>query len=385
MNKEELDLLFERYLQGKCNTEEIAQVEYLLDAYDNEMDNWGHLDDDSRKTFLSTLYLQIRESISSYEQRAFQVRNKFKIYPLYIAASILLCLSIAIYFYQSGKGMRLQELELATRWVKPGSNKAVLTFADGRTINLNDAKNTVVADAGKLSYDDGTAVGAEGLPASGLQISTPRGGTYSVVLADGTKVWLNASTTLKFPASFAGLTNRKVSLIGEAYFEVAKDKKIPFVVQSKGQEVEVLGTHFNINCYPDEGNVKTTLLEGLVKVKAGSGNLGLTSVKNEKLLKPNQQAVLMGNYPIKILEVDPTEAVSWKNGQFTFKSESLGTIMRKIERWYNVDMIYQDDLKDLKLTGTISRFENVAGVFKMLEATGEVHFKAEGGKIIIYK
>lgn len=382
MNKKELDQLFERYLQGNCNTEEKAQVDYLLDTYDNETNSWQHLDEGNRKTFLNTLYLHIRQSISSYEQRAFQVRNRFKIYPLGIAASILLCLSIGIYFYQSGTRARFEELKLATREIKPGSNKAILTFADGKSIHLKDAKSGMMTNAGELSYGDGTNVQAEGRPVSTLQISTPRGGTYLVVLSDGTKVWLNASSTLNFPGSFAGLANRNVNLTGEAYFEVAKDKRIPFTVLSNGQEVEVLGTHFNINGYADETTVKTTLLEGSVKVRTKNMS-GL--VVNEQLLKPNQQAVFTRNYLLKVLEVDPAEAVSWKNGQFTFKSEALGVIMRKIERWYNIDVVFKDDLKELKLTGTISRFENVAGVLKMLEATGEVQFKAEGNKIIVYK
>jgi transmembrane sensor len=231
-----------------------------------------------------------------------------------------------------------------------------------------------------LSYNDGTEI-KESKPTSLLTIITSHGGTYQVRLSDGTKVWLNATSTLKFPSSFVKSKHRKVELIGEAYFEVEKDKTMPFIVASKGQEVEVLGTHFNVNSYPDEASTKTTLLEGSVQVSVVNAKT-LRQVP-PSILRPGMQFIFTSSgVRIQQLE-DPEEAISWKSGYFTFNREYLDEVMRKMSRWYSVDVVYKNEqIKSIPFSGTITRFANVSEVLKMLELTGKVKFTIEGKNII---
>jgi transmembrane sensor len=293
--------------------------------------------------------------------------------------------------------------------VMAGLNKVMLTLANGGHIALNDAKKGVVIDGSNLTYSDGTAVAgrryvSEAGRGTALAISTSNGGMYQLTLPDGTKVWLNAASSLTFPASFAGANQRRVELTGEAYFEVAKNKKMPFIVESKGQEIEVLGTHFNVSAYGNEGSVKTTLLEGSVRVTP--------SYRSEKCLKspdpssldplemiksngaqlmqaqavvltPNHQAILTGA-ELRVKEVVADEAVAWKNGEFIFRNMSLENIMKVVARWYDMDVSYQStNAGKALLGGTISKSSKIAEVLKTLEVTANVHFKLDGRKITV--
>lgn len=305
------------------------------------------------------------------------------------AAAILIFISLGIYFYSnySDKPEREYADIDIKKEITPGGNKAILTLADGSKISLTDANNgdiakqagiriTKTAD-GQLIYTilDATS---EALTLVYNTIETPRGGQYQIILPDGTKVWLNAASSLKYPASFASLKERRVELNGEAYFEVAKDKNHPFIVKTDKQEVEVLGTHFNINTYADEPAVKTTLLEGLVKVSQ-------LTTHNSQFLKPGQQSVLTDN-GISVSEVNTEEVIAWKNGYFRFDDEKLGSIMRKIARWYDVDVTWQDETLKNELFGAVTtRFANVSSLLKMMEQTGDVEFNIEDGKIIVSK
>jgi len=201
------------------------------------------------------------------------------------------------------------------------------------------------------------------------------GGEYQVVLADGTKVWLNALSSIRFPTSFKG-SERKVEITGEAYFEVAKNARMPFRVIGGSQTVEVLGTHFNINAYPDESAVATTLLEGSVKVAMHDGQA--------KVLKPGEQALIFKeNNSFRVKEVDAEDAVAWKNGYFQFNDDDLKTIMNQLSRWYNVEIVYQQANLDQKFGGTISRSKNLSQVLRILELTGNVRFRVEGRRITV--
>ncbi|RZL44345.1 MAG: FecR family protein, partial [Pedobacter sp.] len=206
-------------------------------------------------------------------------------------------------------------------------------------------------------------------------IETPKGGQYQINLPDGSLVWLNAASKLTFPTRFIG-SERKVNLSGEGYFEITKNKKMPFKVVTALQEVEVLGTHFNINSYTDEANTKTTLVEGSVKVK-------LLNEQQSSVLKPGEQAVNTSN-KLKIDEVDVEAVIAWKNGYFRFDDEELESIMHKVERWYNVDVVYNNEkMKSEKLGGITTRFSEVGDLLKMLELTGKVKFKIERQKILV--
>jgi ferric-dicitrate binding protein FerR (iron transport regulator) len=193
-------------------------------------------------------------------------------------------------------------------------------------------------------------------------------------LADGTQVWLNAASSIRFPVVFTG-AERKVEITGEVYFEVSKNAAIPFKVKTAASEVVVLGTHFNVNAYDDEAAVKTTLLEGSVKIIAAGQPI--------KYLQPGQQSAINKQGTITVLNnADIEEALAWKNGRFQFNSADLKSILRQISRWYDVDVVYKGNV-NLHFTGQLTRNDNVSKVFEELVLTGEVHFKIEGKKIIV--
>jgi transmembrane sensor len=263
--------------------------------------------------------------------------------------------------------------------VSPGGDKATLTLADGSTLVLDGAQNGVLAQQGsakvikldgKLSYDPTTKNPKEVVY---NMISTPKGGQYQLELPDHSLVWLNATSSVRFPTSFVE-KERRVEITGEAYFEIAKNGDKPFVVTINNAEVQVLGTHFNVNAYVDEDDVKTTLLEGAVKFVNGS---------NTSILKPGQQSQLTKNGAVKIVsDVDVDKVVAWKNGLFDFDNAGIETIMRQLSRWYNVDIEYNGKPDDLFIA-EMRRNIKLSDALKALELTGKVRFEIEGKKIIV--
>ncbi|MVM28557.1 DUF4974 domain-containing protein [Spirosoma sp. HMF4905] len=323
-----------------------------------------------------------------------------------VAALLLLVSGLAayelIYKPEPAPQVTVQPTDFA-----PGSNKAILTLADASQINLDDATNGKIAQQadmiitktadGQLVYDlsQSAAGSSEDQEVSPIYntITTPRGGKFRVALPDGSKVWLNAASSLRYPTKFRG-RERAVELKGEAYFEVAHAKnkaneRVPFRVLSAGQIVEVLGTHFNINSYSDENSTKTTLLEGKVKViktrAYALANSAKTEAASALVLKPGEQAQLaLGTQPKLnlVAQVDLEEAVAWKNGQFQFKDTDLPTIMRQIARWYDVEIAFQGRVSDAKFRGKISRDVPLSQFFQILQLSG-VNFKIEGRKITV--
>jgi ferric-dicitrate binding protein FerR (iron transport regulator) len=306
------------------------------------------------------------------------------------AAVFLLMLSYGVYkLLPSSKPFSVPDNILTkidtVKSILPGGNKAVLILADGTSIILDNASNGIIAsqgstkviklNTGQLVYNstDGAAVSV-----SYNTLTTPLGGQYQVTLQDGTIVWLNSGSSLKYPTAFIS-AERRVEIKGEAYFEVAKNPHQPFKVKinrssGEGGEVEVLGTHFNINAYEDEPTVRTTLLEGIVKVNRSTGT---------SQLKPGQQLQLNNAGQVKILnDVVLEETVAWKEGRFQFENADIGYVMRQIARWYDIEVAYKGDITR-HFGGTISRNVNVSSVLKMLELTGEVNFKVAGKKIIV--
>jgi ferric-dicitrate binding protein FerR (iron transport regulator) len=265
---------------------------------------------------------------------------------------------------------------------QPGKDRATLTLADGSVVDLDSSGTGRLAEQGntsikigdgKIMYDPNKAGGTEVVYNT---ITTPRGGQYQVVLPDGTKVWLNATSYIKFPVTFTG-SSRVVEVSGEAYFEVAKNPSMPFVAKVKGVEVEVLGTHFNVMAYGEEGKIATTLLEGSVRVSRG---------KEKYAIVPGQQAVWKedGDFNLNT-DVDLEEVVAWKNGKFQFNNADVKTIMRQIARWYDVDVEYENVEADTRLGGIVSRKADIRQLLDYFELTGKVKFKVEGNKIIVSK
>ncbi|SHG20261.1 FecR family protein [Pedobacter caeni] len=346
-----------------------------------EFANWynrdQNLDLEIPETFVNNEDWHKSRMFKKIQQEIRQEKPFFIRYRIAIAAILLISLSFGLFFYRYASTSKDQPQDIAKLDILPGSNKAFLTLADGTKLSLTDTKSgKLIEQAGvKISKGKDAQLIYTVMPSAGTKleyntISTPRAGQYQVNLPDGTKVWLNAASSLKFPTNFSASNERRVELIGEAYFEVAKDPKKAFVVSSAGQEVSVLGTHFNINSYPDEQNTYTTLLEGSIVV-------------NGTRLRPDQQSVLNGKN-IKVVPADIENVMAWKMGNFRFDDESLESIMKKVSRWYDVEIEFQnEDLKELEFGGIVKRSEKVSQVLKMLEMTKELSFKLEGRKIII--
>lgn len=265
--------------------------------------------------------------------------------------------------------------------VQPGGNKALLTLADGSTIILDSAQNGALSTQGNIriiKLDDGQlAYNRDGARSSSKvlynTISTPKGGQYRLTLADGSQVWLNAASSIRFPASFTG-KERRVEITGEVYFEVAKNQSMPFIVSVNDAEIQVLGTHFNVMAYKDEATLETTLLEGSVKFMKDD---------NAAMLKPGQQLQLTEKGQFKVASgVDLTKVVAWKNGFFDFEGLGFETIARQLSRWYNVEVVYNRKIDDL-FYAEIPRNTKLSDVLKALELTGKIHFEIEAKKIIV--
>lgn len=264
--------------------------------------------------------------------------------------------------------------------VAPGKSGAILTLADGSQMVLDSLSNGIIArqNGAKVEYKDGQVTyNKDNLTHTAISfntMSTPRGRKYQLTLSDGTRVWLNAASSVTFPTAFSG-NERAVTITGEVYFEVAKNARKPFHVTANGMKVEVLGTHFNINAYTDEELVKTTLLEGSVRVLKD---------KNQQLLTPGQQAQLDRNNNIKLItDADIEHAMAWKNNLFFFKQADLKTVMRQLARWYDVDIVYAAGVPLNKhFEGEIPMDAMLSQILRGLEKNG-VHFRIEGKQLTV--
>ncbi|MEP6749538.1 MAG: FecR domain-containing protein [Bacteroidota bacterium] len=262
----------------------------------------------------------------------------------------------------------------------PGGNKATLTLSNGSVISLDDAQTGKIALQGNALINksaNGQLVYKilESKPAEIAfnTLTTPRGGQFKLVLPDGSEVWLNAASSIKYPASFTG-DERKVEISGEAYFEIAHNPAKPFIVGVNGMEVKVLGTHFNINAYSDESVIKTSLLQGSITLHKGG---------NTVALQPGQQAQLTRDADVKVVnDVDMEEVVAWKNGYFSFNRADLQSVMRQIARWYDVEISYEGKIPERLFGGKIDRNSNASEVLKILEES-KVHFSIEDKKITV--
>lgn len=361
----EAEELLEKFKAGNCTPDELA---LLL--------NWFHqmeLDDRSKLSDADLIAAKIalRETMS----QLIKPKSTITLWPHIISAAVLLiAISFGIYFYSQTNTTETDAKKAKVQYdIAPGGNKALLTLADGRKISLTDARNGELAEQsgikvtktadGQLEYTiSNTDNSSQAL--SYNTIETPAGGQYQINLPDGTKVWLNSASSLRYPVLFSG-KYRIVEITGEAYFEVAHNKAMPFKVLTAKQTIEVLGTHFNVMAYPEETSTNTTLIEGSVRV-----------VKNNtsKVISPGQQTRVREG-KIDVVNVNIQEVTAWKNGYFIFKSEDLKTIMRQIARWYDLEVEYQGNVSKKVFGAKISRFRNVSEVLSILESTGSIHFK----------
>ncbi len=405
--QEDLDILFHKLMNNQSTPEEIDRLMALLSS-DAEIKTFSRLINKELKIPVSFDELDHKtkdglrvslQNILASEMPLMRPKgnplwirlNKHREY--FAAASVALLVAAAACFLLIKPAKKITGLtsrENIKNDVAPGGNKAVLTLANGTTIVLDRAHNGQVANQGNikvvkvnsglLAYSPQSAAGSGQPAVNGKEavvqfnrLSTPRGGQYQLVLPDGSKAWLNAASSIRYPTAFAG-KERKVEITGEVYFEVAHDPDKPFRVAVGDMEVEVLGTHFNINAYEDEATIKTTLLEGGVKVTEGS---------HVQMLKPGEQAGLNRDGQISLVkDANVDAAVAWKDGYFSFDKADLQTVMHQLSRWYNVDVVYQGDIPPQEFGGEIQRNLNLSQVLLVLKQS-QIHFKIEGNNLIV--
>ncbi|WJS96669.1 DUF4974 domain-containing protein [Flavobacterium johnsoniae] len=380
MNESEILMLLQKYQEGTLSDTEKDKLDawYLHKALNSNIQLSGDEMDDSYEHLKSKLPLKQKQKVIS-------------IWPgVAVAASIVVLLGSGIFYFTSSKqpSQNIQVVE-KVKEIAPGGNRGILTLSNGKQIILSDiTSKDVIAKEGEedevtIKMDENGVITYVINPNSNTSkedvnsfntLSTPTGGQYNIVLADGTKVFLNAVSSIKYPTQFNG-DQRIVELEGEAYFEVAKNKNKPFLVKSDNQIIEVLGTHFNVHAYNNESVVKTTLLEGSVAV----------SYKNQKtVLKPGQQSNASNGFTkILVKEVDTEEAIAWKNGRFKFDNADLKSVMKQLERWYGIKVEYRGDVSDVRFNGGTFRNKNLSEVLKVLELSN-IKFKVEGKTVIVY-
>ncbi|MGN6416174.1 MAG: FecR family protein [Pseudobacter sp.] len=365
--------IIERYKLGTCTPEEKVLVEAWFMKYGNDEEIDSNLD-------IERIKAEMWQTIQA--RREFRVKN---IWPrLAVASAVLFIISVAaFYYFQPDKGKGSDPLTITQSDVSPGISGATLTLANGKQIRLHDAANGELAsEAGVTISKSANGQLVYSIAGTGREdgafntLTTAKGETYQVRLPDGSLVYLNAASSLKYTPSLIENGKRTVQLKGEGYFEISKDLSHPFVVKSDAQEVEVLGTHFNVNTYEDEQSGRTTLLEGAVKVSVKEGG--------SVIIKPGEQAVINGT-GLKVTQVDAGGEVAWINGDIQFDNKRIEDIMRLIARWYDVEVIYEGDRPDAKWYGSVSRARNLSQVLRMMEKSREVYFRITGRTVYVTK
>lgn len=382
--------LLDKYLEGGASPSE----QLLVEEYYKRLERSGKiaLSDDQEMKLKELMLRNITEGMDDPDKQ--EVTSDWKKVLRWLtyaaAASIILILATNLLFNKfddisKGKAVVTKVLPLKKDDVAPGGNKAILTLADGSKVVLDDVKigqiakqagiSITKAEDGRLVYNVPASYKDEKTSSSLLnKIETPKGGQYQINLPDGTKVWLNAASSLKFPAVFTG-KERFVELAGEAYFEVSSNKLMPFKIKTANQTVEVLGTQFNINSYLNESSIRTTLLEGSVKISDAV-------TKQVKYLTPGQQAINKKDGTIHLEMANTEQVTSWRDGRFIFNDMELESIMRQLERWYNVDVDYSE-IPRTSYNAHISMDLNLSKVLEALEVTGSIKFKIDGRTIKI--
>jgi transmembrane sensor len=387
MESQEQNLLFEKYVNNQATAEETrhlltsfqqtdeSQLKQLILNKLQSLDS-KQVSSDSEDALLEEIYIKVKGDINK--------KPSVLWYKIAAAAALFI---IGGYFYSSSLKTKYVErpVPIALSSATAGKEDAILTLANGRKIQINKAAMGIFAtDAGsnirktkegEILYE--ASINGQSSTVQNI-IETPKGRQFKLQLPDGTNVWLNAGSSIKYPVSFTAKKERIVELIGEAYFEVFHNKTQPFVVKSAGQIVEVLGTHFNINSYANEGKTVTTLAEGSVKV---------TAKNSSTIIKPEQQAVLTAGRSILVRQAELKVALAWKDGKFKFRDTAMPEIMRQIARWYDIDIKYSGSVPTDLFSGTISRQADLSQVLQIFAIT-EVHFELvqeSKGKTLIIK
>lgn len=382
MTEDQYLSLCEKYFRGACTLQE----EHMLVAY---QDAQGLSDLRITKEEEDRLGKILRERVNNSIRLGSTTDNppRIRLFKWQLAAAIAAALLVFVYlgtiFFKTekpkGSANFAKNREIKVKDFLPGSVNAVLTLSNGESIKLDSSRNGIIGKNGNANISksgNGLVISANGKNLNNIlnKITVPRGGKYDITLSDGTRVWLNSSSSLSFPTAFTG-KERKVLLIGEAYFEVAKKTEMPFKVNVGGkQEVEVLGTHFNITAFAEEQNITTTLLEGAVKISYNNSST---------LIKPGQMAVNTMQQKLKVMPADLEEVMAWKNDMFIFNNENIVSIMKKISRWYDVDVEYKGDVSGVNFDGNYSRSKGLKSLLRNIELTDKVRFVTEERRITV--
>jgi len=393
MNEEKFKALFEQYLNDSLPSGDLLELREAIqnDRYQALFDDllkiafkepaFAEIDDDARQSVFNAISSRIKqqedtELINNGNRRLIPYR-----WLAGIAALVFLTVGAGWFFMKSNdKG---QKGNTYAHVIKPGVNKATLTLANGKKIILTDSLHGQLANEagvkvsktkqGEIIYTTGSNEDS-GQPALQYNtLTTQRGEQFQIVLPDGSHVWLDAASSLKYPVAFKG-NQRKVELTGQGYFEVSHNTAMPFIVKTAKTEVQVLGTHFNVSAYDDDRDTKTTLLEGAVRIR---------SAKGSAVLKPGEQGVLnnMGLLTVN-KDVDVGMEIAWKNGLFNFKKAGIEEIMVKVSRWYDINVRYEGKIPETKLTGKMSRNVDISGLLGILQFEG-IKFRVEGKNVIV--
>ena len=387
MKEQRLEELFNRYIHRTATESEESELmllmldpeltdkkEALIEAAYDKLPSEYLMSDTQADNIFTNIVSQQKPVITLFWKRWL------------VAASIILMVgagSYFLFFNKSEKQIDIAKLPVTHDVKAPATNRAMITLADGKTVYLDSTNNGQLAlqnNVRLIKTADGQITSEAdasthlSMTASMNTLFNPKGSkVVDMTLSDGSRVWLNAGSSITYPTAFIG-NERKVTMTGEAYFEVTKSKNMSFIVSVEDAEVQVLGTHFNIMAYNEENAVKTTLLEGSVRFVSGN---------NAGLLKPGQQSQLIKDGQVKVISgVDVDEVMAWKNGVFYFKNADIKTVMRELSRWYDVDVVYQGEIKPKKFGGEIQRDLNLSEVLEGLKETG-IHFRIEGKKLIV--
>ncbi|WP_343743901.1 FecR domain-containing protein [Chitinophaga sp.] len=383
MNNEEAGLFVKRYAAGTATPEEHADFEQWI--YEQPLQEvQSLLDEYTLLLEQHPVWLPANRELLERMLRELDLQQPARIVLLpwwkrkrTLAAGVALLLAATGYALWQQTAFRKQSLMAAATIIPAGSSRATLQLADGTTIELDSAgapgaikpSHVLKIAAGLLQYDPQQQTANTVFNT----LSTPRGGQYRLLLQDGTRVWLNAASSVRFPVAFNG-NARTVEISGEAYFEVAPQVNKPFIVKAGAMQVNVLGTHFTVSAYPEENQVRTTLATGKVAVTAGNNTLQLS---------PGQQSVLpKGSDAFTLRTVDTEQEMAWKDGRFIFNG-NIRDIMPQLERWYDIQVEYEGNISNQAFIGDISRNENLSEVLKILELTGNIHFRSVNRKIIV--
>jgi transmembrane sensor len=394
MDNRQVRILLDKYVMGTISAGESEELFRLIQAEEYSPLFEAYIDEyfasvEPEETGSLQVFDSIKSKLSlAIAKQPARVRRLNPLRRIAAAASIVLVIGIGTYFLffnKNAESIDVAKTNVIDDVKPPETNRAMITLANGQKVFLDSAGNGQLAMEqgvnlikladGKIVYDD-SRLATDNPQLTFNTLSNPRGSkVIDMLLADGSHVWLNAGSSITFPVAFVE-NERKVTIKGEAYFEVAHDATKKFIVEANGATTEVLGTHFNVNAYEDEENIKVTLLQGSVKTSMVNGQSAILKAGEQvKVDRTNQS-------PVIIHSPDLDEVMAWKNGRFVFNDADLKDIMRQLARWYDLEVIYTKDVKE-KFYVEMASNTNLSNVIKILEETGGVHFKIDGKKIMV--